>query len=251
MNCLLNLWRQLCDRLHVAAAPDIRFVAKHVRADITFPVQATRTVKAEWLRSQYANPPVKLAHCPGMWDYLQAGYIISAWCDIHIKANKQGVSVRMEGVNTIDAIKAVPMNFALVDGMAPIKDSVKRVVLKIPVPYSIMAKRGISAQILPAVMHSPFLDKLFVYPGEVVYDKFDTVNFIFSPLEECEFTIRAGTPLLQIIPFRRHNFTAECGAPTERENAVANYRFASHIAGFYRRMFHSTKKYSMVVRTDK
>lgn len=228
--------------------PDLRFVPAWGRPDVGTPIISARAApRAGWLKRQEAAPPVKLAHCPGMWDYLQAGYIIPAWCDIHVKANKAGVSVRMDGANTAPGHDAVPMDFALVDGMAPIADSVKRCVVKIPVPWSVFAKSGISCQVLPATMHSPFLDKLYVYPGVVDYDQFHTINFIFSALGDCEFTIWAGTPLLQVIPFRREAFSAECGPATAREEAVKTYGFFSRRPGFYRRAFHGVKKYSLTV----
>lgn len=229
---------------------DLRFVPTFSRPDIGNPVQSARAVRAGWLKKQYAVPPLKFARCPGMWDYLNAGYIISAWCDIHIKANSQGVVVRMEGSNHSTQHEAVAMDFALVDGLAPIAESAKRCVMKIPMPWAAFARPGISCQVLPAEMHSPFLDKLFVYPGVVDYDQFHTINFIFSAVAACEFTIWAGTPLLQVIPFRRETFTAECGVATPREAAIQRFGFFSRKAGLYRTLFHSAKKYSMSVKDD-
>lgn len=228
--------------------PDLRFVATFSRADIAAPVRAARDVKAEWLKKQYDERSVKLARCPGMWDYLQGGYIVPAWCDIHIKANKHGVSIRMDGANHEERFNPQPMDYSLVEGMAPIKDSVKPGVVKIPVPYAVIAKAGISAWVLPATMHSTFLDKLFVYPGMVDYDKFHTINFIFSVTEECEFTIWAGEPLLQVLPVQRRTFTAECGAATRREMAVGCNSFISRRPGAYRRFCYATKKYIMKIR---
>lgn len=236
------------------AAPqaDIRFAARFGRPDIATPVVAARTAPhAKWLKKQAATPPIKIAMCPGMWDQIQAGYIIPAWCDIHIKANSAGVSVRLEGANAVPELGVRPMAFEVVDGIAPFRGDVKHHVLKLESPWSVFAREGISAQVFPAMFHSDFLDKLYVYPGVVDYDKgFATVNMMFSVLEECEFTIWAGEPLLQVIPFERRDFQAECGPITERERAVAEYGFASRKPGYYRRTFHGGKRYDMNLKVD-
>lgn len=230
--------------------PDIRFIPLWGRPDIGTPITTARGVRAKWAAPQYANPPLKIARCPGMWDYMTAGYIIPAWCDIHIKVNAHGISVRMEGPNA-EGHPAVPMDFSIIDGMAPITDSAKKMVLKIPVPWGVFAKKNVSMMVLPAVMHSEFLDKLHVYPGTVDYDNFHTIQFIFSGLKECEFTIWAGEPLLQLFPFKRKSFSAEVGVGTERELADHKYGFFSRKVGLYRRLFHGKKSYSLIVKDDK
>lgn len=231
--------------------PDIRFIPLWGRPDIGTPIASSRSVRPSWLKSQYANPPLKLARCPGMWDYMNAGYIIPAHCDIHIKVNSHGISVRLDGANNDGTHPAVPMDFSLIDGLAPIDPSAKKAVFKIPVPWGIFAKRNVSAMVIPAVMHSEFLDKLHVYPGVVDYDNFHTVQFIFSGLKECEFTIWAGEPLLQVIPFARKQFSAEVGVGTTRELAEHAFGFFSRKTGLYRRMFQGKKTYSLIVKDDK
>lgn len=247
VKALAHVCRRYCATL---IAPDIRFVSIWGRPDIGTPVKPAREIRPDWLKRQYTERPLKFARCPGMWDTMNSGYIVSAWCDIHIKANKQGISIRMEGANNDPGHAPALMDFSLIDGLAPIKDSVKRCVMKIPVPYAILTKLGISAQVLPATMHSPFLDKLYVYPGDVDYDKFQTINFIFSALEECEFTIWAGTPLLQVIPFKRHHFTAECGPATSRELALKKFGFFSKKPGLYRKLFHGHKKFDLLIKDN-
>lgn len=230
--------------------PDLRFVPHFGRPDIGTPVVPARAVRAAWLKPQYDAPPVKFARCPGMWDHLQAGYIIPAWCDIHIKANSQGVIVRMEGSNHDGQHEASTMDFALVDGLAKIDATAKRCVIKIPTPWAVFSKPGVSCQVLPALMHSDFLDKMHIYPGEVSYDKFSTLNLIMSITTACEFTIWAGEPLLQVIPFERRDFRAECGPATPRELAQHRHGFFSKRPGFYRKMFHGVKKYLMTMDTS-
>lgn len=230
--------------------PTIRFKSVFGRADIAMPVQAAKAVRPHWLHEQFKEKRVKFARCPGMFDYLQAGYIVPAWCDIHIKANRQGVIVKLSHMHD-PTMAAVEMDFSVIDGMAAIDASVAKRAIKVPVPWAVFTKPGYSAMVMPAPMHSPFLDRLFVYSGIVDYENFHTINFIFSPVKECEFVIPAGTPLLQVIPFRNEPMTAVVGDATENERGHFRFKFCSRLPGFYRRAFHKKKHFSLTVEDNK
>lgn len=233
--------------------PDIRFVPTRARPDIGAPVLTAKTApRPDWLNKQASKPPLKFAHCPGMWDYYQMGYILPAWCDIHVKVNKHGVSIRMEGSNHDDRFPAGPMDFSLVDGLFPIEDGIAKAVMKIPAPWAVITRPGVSALLLPATMHSNHTDKMAVYPGRVSYDKgFHTINVIATFLKECEFTIWAGEPLLQVVPIIDHDWSAEVGPATPREEAESRFGFISRKIGHYRKLFHTKQKYNIAVRDDR
>jgi hypothetical protein len=95
-------------------------------------------------------------------------------------------------------------------------------------------------------MHSDFFDKIYVYPGIVDYEDFHVLNFIFSPLKECEFTIWAGTPLLQVIPYKRENITATVGKGDDEDRDSLLYKFLTRKPGTYRKLFHKRKKYTIL-----
>jgi hypothetical protein len=235
--------RALWEKIVGKPEPTIKFKCVEGAYHISTPVVEARRVIPEWMKPQIKNKDVKFARCPGMFDYAQVGYIIPAWCDIHIKVNKQGVMIRLDKVpKSLDSAK---MDFKVVDGLAKVKDSGFKSVTKIPSPWSIQTKKGYSAYVVPAIFHSKFLDKLYVYHGVVDYDDFNVVNFPFTALEECEFTIWAGEPLLQIIPFKREDTTAEVGKASEEEKDLYNYRFYSTKPALYRKEFHKPKKYTI------
>lgn len=186
---------------------------------------------------------VKFNRCPGMHDYLHEGYLILAHTDIHIKANGVGCVITTPQVGEQN-LHPTPMDFEVVDGMAPIGDGVKRVVTKVPLPYGIYLEPGHSAHLMPALMHADYFDKIFVYPGTVDYDRFHVANFIISCIKPCEFVIKAGTPLLHVLPFKRVSYHGTTGPATSKEKAWLRYGFPSRVTGFYRRMFHSKKVYT-------
>jgi hypothetical protein len=229
--------------------PTIRFKSYVGNFSVNNPVIETWKLKSDWMKKQSKDN--RFTKCPGMLDYHMTGYIITAYTDIHIKANKVGMVIQPEITSFIDPIykdflKPAPFEYKMVEGMTHIGNDVVKGAHKVPLPWAIFTKPGYSAYVLPALMHSDFLDKIFVYPGVVDYEHLHTVNFIFSAIKECEFTIPAGTPLLQIIPFKREKITAECGKATEMEKD--EYLFAmgtKAIKNYYRRFLSERKSFKM------
>lgn len=232
---ILNWLRDRFER-----TPTIKFKSFVGNFAVATPVVAAAKVKPAWLKKQGEK---KLYSCPGMHDYLTAGYIITAHTDIHIKANMAGVVVRLRATPA-RMEDPTAFDFAFVDGMVAIEGA-KKHAAKVPLPWSVVCKPGYSGYLLPALMHADYLDKLFVYPGVVDFDKFHTINFVFSPLKECEFVIYAGTPLLHVIPFKRETMTAECDKATERESDEHIFNYPSRFKQYYRKWLHSRKRYEM------
>ncbi len=207
-------------------------------------------VRPDWMKTQLGSGHKPVANCPGMWDHYQAGFIIPAYCDIHITANAEGIEIALDGLRKMDdadASRMMPVKFDynMVAGNAPIQDSVEKSVEKIPLPWGIFLEEGWSAYVLPAIMHSSFLDKIHIYPGLVDYDNCASCNLIFSVLKECKFTIYAGEPLLHVLPFRREEVTASCGRATQEERDKYYFSFVSRKKGFYRTFQHQKKVFKM------
>jgi hypothetical protein len=229
--------------------PTIKFKSFVGNSAVSNPVLPANKIRPEWTKNQ--EPEYKFQRCPGMLDFSHAGYIITAHSDIHIKANKSGVvfNVDLQGPYSEQdrkLLQAKPFDYRMVAGMAPIADGVKKVAYKIPLPWSVYTKKGYSAYVLPVLNNSDYLDKLFVYPGIVDYEDYHTINFVISPLKECEFVIPAGTPLLQVIPFKREKITAECGKATQDEYDEHAFSMPTRaIKGYYRRFLSKRKIYTM------
>lgn len=221
----------------------IRFKSYIGNFAVATPVALASKLRPNWMRKQL--PESSVSRCPGMFDYARTGYIVTAHTDIHIKANKVGVVVTLGPLGGHEReLQPSFFDYKMVEDMVAIVD-VKKHVSKIPLPWTVQASAGHLALVLPALMHSDFLDKIFVYPGIVDYDKFHTINFVFSPIKECEFTIPAGTPLLQVIPYQREAVSAECGKATEQEIDKHRYMFPSRVKHYYRKFIHANKPYTM------
>lgn len=246
----MKICRWLTQLFGKADEPTIRFTSYLGNFAAGFPVMEARKYFSEWMGKQTGPKEKRYAICPGMFDYTQAGFIVRAHVDIHIKVNRAGMAIRIGNMPLLKPeenplLEPRDFDFSLVAGCATQVEGMPKVAKKIPLPWAVFMKKGWSAHVLPALMHSNYLDKLYVYPGIVDYDAFHTINFVFTPLKECEFTIWAGEPLLQVIPFRREPVTGECRKATEQERDRHLFGFHSRRPGFYRKNFHSKKSWRM------
>lgn len=230
--------------------PTISFKSIFGNFAVTSPVECAKKIDSSWQRELLKNK--NLNKCPGLTDFYDSGYIISAHCDIHIKANKAGVICKLENLRNNPDYPSVQKSLdpSIMDptfaSSIITDDSVKKIVYKIPLPWSVTTKPGYSAYVLPSYLHYNFSDKIFIYPGVVDYDKgFGVINFIFSPLKECEFKITSGTPLLHILPYKREKFTAECDKASINESDLHFFSFPSKARQYYRRHFWSKKEYTL------
>lgn len=250
----MSIFSSLATWLTGKNIPTIRFKSyigdfSHAAPVKRIAIQESRKTFSTWMKEQFSQKGKKKSRytsCPGMLDYSQMGFIVVAHTDIHIKANSAGVVVRLGALPPMPPHEAGLLSpkmfeYALVKGMAPIQPGLATAANKIPLPWAVFTKPGWSAMVLPALMHSDFLDKIFIYPGVVDYDKFYTINFVFSAIKECEFTIWAGTPILQVIPFERKPVTGVCSKATPEEKDLMQYSYLTQRPGAYRRLFHSKK----------
>lgn len=252
---LLSLLQSRIDRWTCNSI--LRFSYVHGPFYAGFHVEAAGKVRPEWLSEMIRRTKekqargdkkaaVKFVNCPGMHDYAIEGFIIRAHADIHIKANSIGTIVSVPTIAE-QQLHVSKMDMEVVEGMAPFQAGVVREVHKIPVPFGIYAEPGHSMHLLPALMHFPHFDKVWIYPGTVDYDEFHVCNIIISVIAPCDFVIPAGTPMLQGFPFKRVNYHGISAAPTQSEVAQLRGGFPSRTKAFYRRMFHKKKTYTSEV----
>lgn len=203
------------------------------------PIAMAKDVPSHFQKSQIKEfGKFNFPSCPGTMDYKRQGYIIPAWDDINILADKDGSLVFLGGSKNIKKTKfhsPKKMDPTLMKGVFQPQNEVKFDIWNVGSPWSVQVSREVSALILPAFYHSDFLTDLYVYPGIVDYsNKFSTVNFIFSAIKPCKIVIPSGTPLLQVIPFKPDNITAGYGPADDYQLDKANSIFSS-AKQFYRK----------------
>lgn len=253
MNSLpLRILKKLFNRTRPALT---RFACTYGGYYVSTPVTTARELLPQFVKEQVrkareanngtGKAVAKFIRCPGMYDLAQQGYLIYAQNDIHVMANKHNVLVDVPQA-AMPELHAKPMDYEVVEGLAPIKD-VKPVVFKVPCPWSVHTDPGYSAHVLPAFFHFPYFDKIYVYPGTVDYDDFHTINFIFSVITPCDFVIPAGTPILQVLPFKREPHHATSGRADQLERDRHMFGFPSRVKGAYRRLFLKKKTFTIEI----
>lgn len=220
---------------------DIQFIDKTRRAYNIHPVVPAAQV-VPFFRKEQMNEcnQYRFSVCPGMVDYTQYGYIIPAWDDIHIMANKAGIVAKVGGPRGTAFEQPRPMDASIGRGIFTPHD-IPLNIIHITNPWNILTNKDISAMLMPAFYHSPFLDDIYIYPGIVDYGKnFSAMNLICAPRRECKLTIPAGTPLMQVIPFESNKIRAGYGpASLEQKDIIES--FYSTSKQFYRKYISRNK----------
>jgi len=196
--------------------------------------------------------------CPGMFDYSRMGYIIPAWSNFHIKANKAGhvafVGTRgdQHDRRPTPMKQPMPMDTKIVDGMYQLEDGISPYIWNFPGAWKVHGRGNVSALLLPPVYHNQsFLNDLHMYPGAVDYKGFTTLNFIVTPKRACEIEIKAGDPVLHVIPFvTNKTITASYGPATTDQKDYDKILKWFHESNFYRRYYMIRKKYKIFKKVD-
>ncbi len=194
---------------------DIEFVDRTRFAYQHHPVLRSSEIKPHFQKEQTENgKKFAFIACPGMTDLKNSGYIIPAWDDINILANESGCMVTVGGGAKRKSMfeSPKPMEAEIAKGVFEPFDKIPLKVFNVISPWHIIAnKKNISCLIQAAWYHSSFLNDIYIYPGIVDYDNYNTMNLIMSPRRKCNITIKAGEPLYQVMPFYNFNHGISAG----------------------------------------
>lgn len=182
------------------------------------------------------NTPHTIKKCVPVFDALTAGYILRTYVDVQVTERNGGPWYEwpMHDAISMHAVEQAPTHPAHNGMPYP----------KWRNPWAIKTAPGYSCLFLPP-MHNP--NGLFtILPGVVDTDTYASpVNFPFV-LDDVKWQgiIPAGTPMAQVIPFRRDTFRMALGGDKERrQQARADGRLRSLWFNSYKRQFWTRKEY--------
>jgi len=191
----------------------------------------------------------KFNDCPGIVDYKNLGWILTAWDEIQVfndgpntmayvmSRDKSGNESHKPLGNQVCG----PMSEEIATGIPDQNCAANP--LHLTTPWMVKAK-NISLLIMPPHYHSNIVEKLYIYPGVVDYsERFTTLNIIFKPKEKGSFTIKAGEPLVHIIPFKKETYNGFYGPMVEKREARSR-GFAS-VAQWYRKYCMRKSNYTL------
>lgn len=180
-----------------------------------------------------------IKRCIPVFDALTAGYIIPTYCDLYIKKNDLGEIVYLASGNP-SAINFHPVI------QAPYHPKMNQHPYpKWTNPWSIKTPKGYSSLFIPPVHGG---NKYFtIAEGIVDTDTYTAgINFPFV-LNDVNFEglIPAGTPMVQVIPFKRDIWNMSIGSEKDaRLSRDHSSKLQSEFFDRYKKMFWNRKSYS-------
>jgi hypothetical protein len=186
---------------------------------------------------EQGNTPATIKKCMPVFDSLSAGYLIRTYCDISIVWDGTAYDFILPQsyprVITSHSLDQLPNHPGLNEEytFAP----------KWTNAWSIKTPKGYSSLIIPPMHRDNIIS---IMPGVVDTDSFeDAVNFPFL-LNRKEFTgiIPAGTPIAQVIPFKRESWESKTYKKLDHSENHARLVRSVFFEG-YKNMFWKKKSY--------
>jgi hypothetical protein len=194
-----------------------------------------KKMEASFPKERTPDSVPSIKKCIPILDAMTAGYIIVSPCDVYVslKEGEPNYNSAIPNLITFHSRKQAYKHPKANDFQFP----------KWTNPWAIKTPKGYSCLFVPP-MHNQS-DKFAILEGIVDTDTYTAgVNFPFvlkTPTEE--FMIPAGTPIAQVIPFKRDKWKSNFLSNKEPANAVIAY-LNSQFFDRYKRMFWSRKSYS-------
>ena len=180
---------------------------------------------------------VSVKKCMPVFDMMTSGYIMTTPYDIYIRQTPDGPYFQW---GEMEAVAFQSMNQT--QNHPYFRDI--NYAVRILHPWSIKTPKGWSIMVMEPQHHEP--GPIICSSGIVDTDKYPQPFNLFLKLRDPNFegVIEAGTPLVQIIPFKREEWSSELGGDREKkEVARYNRRFSTMFFDRYKKLSWSRKIY--------
>jgi len=188
----------------------------------------------------HSNKPTNLGLklCVPFLDGLTTGYMATLWQDVLVRRDEDGVTQLTWPVKP-DAVNGRPDKGYETLPVPHGHDSKQYVwiipfVIKTPPGYSLLAIHPLNRFDLPFTTVSAVVDADGVMQSG---------HLPFFLKEGFEVVIKAGTPLFQIIPFKREDWTSEEDKSLEEADKKASFLSNRTLMGYYKNTIWSKKTY--------
>jgi hypothetical protein len=183
------------------------------------------------------TPYATVKRCMPLWDLMTAGYIIETPYDIYVRQTKDGPyfqwgEMAAVAFQSMDQFQNHPysrdINYAT----------------RIVHPWSIKTPKGWSILVCEPQHHEP--GPLICANGIVDTDEYSLPFNMFFKLRDPKFEgmIPAGTPFIQVIPFKRESWTSELGGEKEKaKNTSDRGKFTTVFFDRYKKFWWQRKEY--------
>ena len=224
-------------------APRVQFLTEEKFSGVLPRPRRSSKFMPSWYKDLQKNGPTAIGAgtakaCVPMLDALSNGFIVPLWSDLYVKRTIEdgNVSITMTFSSDISELDShgpeqVGEKFPITSEIFKIENPWR---IKTPSNYSVLIKSP------------PHGNNMFnILEGIVDTDTFHLpINLPCQWIggHEGEWLIPKGTPLYQVIPFKREAFEIECGVQDEVELQQMKYRLQTTFKDRYRNMFWSKRK---------
>jgi len=181
--------------------------------------------------------------CPAVFDLMSSGYILKCPVDVYIDATGEKLNVDVQFANGIGQSVTGNHDLLQYDEM-PVDDSFIRELFRLNLIWLVSTPRGYSSLFL-----SPqFSDNTFIQavPGIIDTDEYISDGlFSFFIKKGFKGEIKRGTPLIQVIPFKREDYEMEVLQDKSFPSTILKQRVknSSFFSGGYKKLFWKKKVY--------
>lgn len=214
----------------------IKFTSSTPEFDIPVPVPAARAIP-EWYRKMprvnLGNPTVKT--CIPFLDAMTAGYMMILATDVYIDGS--------DGTYNVNSpVPIISAHFKEQTDYVRVEKHLSEFPLKWNNVFYITTPKGYSCHITHPVNREDLPFRTLT--GVVDTDTHPVIiNFPFLVNKDFKGVIPAGTPIAQVIPFKRDDWTAEVIDDREPKHYLAAYELLSPPYNWYKRKWWKKKKY--------
>ena len=207
---------------------EVKFVSTVKGVPDMFPIKPMSEYKPDWVkkaREDYKklDKTRKLTHitlCPAIFELFKFGWYVPMWYDVYITTgkDKRGFSWRVAdtGMTRLSEVNIIETHTDRITKFIPKrKDRIDHIV-KINTPYRIIAPKNIKFLFLPM----PYPDHFDYECSSGLLDPAvnSEVNVqLYWNIKEGDRFIKAGSPLMQIVPITDKDLTMVCREANERE----------------------------------
>lgn len=198
--------------------------------DSTIMPYSNRNSKVPWI-ADYDNGPGAIKTCPGTTDLANLGVTFPLWADFRCRMGPSGnleyeLNIVTEQYPSQVAGLIQEFTFGQT-GPCPWTELRDKSIeqsgyLKLVSPYYIKTPKGYSVLITGHPMYPR--KEFVVVPGIVNTDSYHTVNVVLNVLTPNEFYVAQGTPIAQVIVFKRSDNVKEIIEGDESVHALLGQR---------------------------
>ena len=212
----------------------IKFYSTDINLQINHPQPSSKFIPSWFKKLSGVNHGIEtIKKCMPFLDTATAGYMVVLSADVYFDGNGLQQISKTQTVLTHDKSQIEGMVLSPEYHDQPYK-WINHFIAKTPKGYSTLLTHPINRMDLP----------FYTLSGIVETDKFELpINFPFFIRKDFKGVIPAGTPIAQLLPFKRSNWKSE--VEDQKETKLPAYRFTMHNPpfGFYKKNFWTRKKY--------